>query len=225
MIILRSVTLALAISCISHVGAATIEVGDLVLAPDGSGHLDVRVLGAGESTNLAGYEFRITPDAGTTSQLRFVEESESFLAASDYLFGALSAAAGDGLASSVGVVSTTSLPSDTFVGGDSTDDFSDVAVTSNLLIRLSVLHDIGPADPATTLGHTFSVALVPASGDSNDFANGLSNTGFADSNFDVLAFDSSPGTVSIVIPEPNCLGLLTLLAIAGTNAIRGERSL
>jgi hypothetical protein len=204
--------LAFVIALASGADAAviSIEVGGLSLAPDGAGQIDVRVTGSGESVNLAGYEFRITPVVGVSSQLRFVEEDEAFLNAGDYLFAGLSAAASDGLPSSIGVVSTTTLPGDTFVGGDGAQDFSDVIVSSNLLVRLQVQHDSGPADPATTLGHAFTVALVPTTGDSVDFSNGASNTGLVNSAFGTVAFNSLSGTVSVVVPEPGCLGLVAL---------------
>lgn len=223
MIRLQSVTSALAallaIACSAH--AATLSVGSLMLAPDGSGHVDVRITSSGESINLAGYEFQITPDIGTSSQLRFIEEGEGFLSAADYVFVGNSGAASDGLASSVGLVSTTVLPGDTFTGGDGTIDFADVVIGDNLLVRLNVEHDAGPADPATTLGHAFSIALVPPSGDSTAFTNGGSNTGLVDANFSPVGYESSTGSVSIVVPEP---GSLTFVLLSGLCILRRART-
>ena len=203
--------------------AASISVGSLALAPDGSGEVEVTVTGSGDLVNLVGYEFQITPSAGTSSQLRFVEEDEAFLSLPNYLFTGNSAALDDGLASSVGAVSTTTLPDDTFVGGDSTADFGNLTINgSHLLVRLAVQHDTGPADPSTTLGHAFSISLVPSSGDSSAFAGGTSNTGFVDASFSGVDFDSTGGEVSIVIPEPSSL---CLLAICGLGLLhRGRKN-
>jgi len=202
--------------------AATISVGSLALAPDGSGEVEVTVTGTSDLVNLVGYEFQIDPSAGTSSQLRFVEEDEAFLSATNYLFSGNSAALDDGTPSTIGAVSTTTLPDDTFVGGDSTADFSNLTINgSRLLVRLAVQHDTGPADPSTTLGDTFSISLVPISGDSSAFAGGSSNTGFVDASFNGVAFDSTGGTVSIVIPEPSSL---CLLAICGLGLLQRGRT-
>jgi hypothetical protein len=196
-------------------GTLTVQVGDALLAPNGSGVVNVTVTGAGEQVSLAGYEFRITPVAGTTSQLRFLEESESFLNSGSYLFAGNSAARDDAVPSSVGAVSTTTLPADTFVGGDSASDAADVALSGQLLlVRLLVAHDAGPVDPATTFGHSFLVSLVPSSGDSSGLALGTSNTGLLDSSFAGVAYDSAPGTVTVAIPEPSTLVLLLLSLVA-----------
>lgn len=186
------------------------------ISPNGTTAVDVSVTGTGQLTNLIGYEFRITPSVSGTSQLTFEEEDESFLTATDYLFFGNSAAQTDGNASSVASVSTTVLPNDTLVGGDSTADFSDVTIDgTKSLITLRLQHDAGPANSATTIGNTFSIDLVPTNGDSVDFGNGLSNSGLLDSNFTPVGLSSNSATitVAVVIPEPNGMTALAMLAL------------
>lgn len=200
----------------------SIAIQDVSLPPDGSGEVSVSISGAGESINLAGYEFQISPVGGATSQLQFLEESEAFLSDASYLFVGNSFAASDGTSSSVGTVSTNVLPNDTFVGGDSTNDLSDVAISgSKLMVKLAVQHSTGPADPATTAGHEFAISLVPMSGDSSAFAGGSSNTGFVDNAFNGIGFASQSGTVTIAVPEPATLLLLIVAAASVVARRRG----
>jgi hypothetical protein len=213
-----SVGLIVGLTCSANAGTLlSIDVADLDVIANGTAEVAVTITATGEALNLAGYEIRITPDAGASSQLRFLEEDEAFLLAANYLFAGNSAALDDGLASSVGSVSTTNLPDDTFVGGDGTADFGDVVLNGEaLLVNLRVQHDAGPSDPATTVGDSFSIELVPASGDSVDFSTGGGNTGFLDANFGTLAFGSNSGTVKVVIPEPTSI---YLCAIAGMSVL------
>lgn len=204
----------------------SISIANATVAPNGVAEISVLVTGAGESINLVGYEFRLSPTGGTTSQLQFLEESESFLSDASYMFASNSFAASDGTPSSVGTVSTGILPSDTFVGGDSTNDLSDVAISgSKLLVKLGVKHLTGPADPATTIGHSFSISLVPASGDSSAFAGGTSNTGFVDGALAGVGFASQTGTVTVVVPEPSAIFLAICCALPVAFCIRRPQSM
>lgn len=181
----------------------SIAIANANVAPNGSGEILVTLSGTGESTNLVGYEFRITPMGGASSQLKFLQETEEFLSDANYVFSGNSAAANDAVLSSVGTVTTTVLPNDTFIGGDSSDDFANVPVAgTKLLVKIPVQHSVGPADPQTTVGHQFSVSLVPTSGDSSAFGGGTSNTGFLDSVQTGVAFESQSGIVTIIVPEP-----------------------
>ena len=96
-----------------------------------------------------------------------------------------------------GQVSTTVVPRDTFIGGDSTDSGNEVVVTtSRLLASLRVTS-------ATSLpplpGDTFTLRLIAGS-----------NTFFAD-NIGTIPFASRSGTITIgAIPEPGSLALLAL---------------
>ncbi|CAD7694866.1 unnamed protein product [Ostreobium quekettii] len=96
-----------------------------------------------------------------------------FVGASVVCMASNSFVSDDGSPSSVGSVSTSGLPHDTFVGGDGTADFLDITATGTyLLVNLHVQHDAGPVGIATNHGRSFSIDLVQASGDSTDFAGG-----------------------------------------------------
>jgi hypothetical protein len=190
----------------------SIAIAATTIAPNGAAEVAVTITGASDTINLAGYEFRITPTGGATSQLQFIEESETFLTDPAYVFAGNSAAFEDGIPSSVGTVSSSILPSDSFVGGDGANNLADVTVTGQkLLVKLAVKHLAGPADPATTLGHQFEISLVPAAGDSSAFGSGGSNSGFLNSILAGIPFDSQPGAVSVV-PESPCAPLTAIVA-------------
>src|SRR5262245_21596003 len=80
----------------------TLSIGSANVAPNGVGEVAVTITGSGEAVNLVGYEFRSTPTGGASSQVQFLEESESFLSDAAYLFAGNSAAANDATPSSVG---------------------------------------------------------------------------------------------------------------------------
>jgi len=217
------VLVAMAMPSLSQ-AALTLSVGDLSLGPGQTGSIDVTVEGTGDLVGFLGFEFVIVPDGSTTSTLRFVEEDEVYLSDAGYVFFGNSAAEDDGITSSVGTVLTSSLPDDTFVGGDFTADLRDVSLRgSRLLTRLRVEHDFGAADPATTIGHDFSVALVPAFGDSSAFVSGTSNTGFSTNMIDLVSFASTPGTVMILIPEPSSLVLAVMVLVVCIGARAEEQ--
>ncbi len=199
----------------------SISIGNAQITPNGTANVEVMVLGVGDAVSLVGYEFRIS-SAGSASQLQFEEESESFLNDADYLFAGNSLALDDGISSSVGAVSTSVLPKDTFIGGDSSSNLAEVPVTgSKLLVTLALKHLAGPVDPATTVGQQFTVSLVPASGDSSAFSGGTSNTGFLDSSFAGVAFISQEGIITVVVPEPAAITLMIAACFVGVR-VRGR---
>ncbi len=180
------------------------------IAPNASSRISVSITGLGDDLSLVAYEFRIRPLATTSSQLMFLEEDESFLADSDYLFFGNSFAFNEGSASNIGSVSTSVLPGDTFIGGDAAADFGNVTLNgSKLLVELMVQHDSGSAGPLTTLGDTFAIDLFPLSGDSTQFTFGNSNTGFVDAALAEVGFTSTSGNV-VVVPEASSLIVLSL---------------
>lgn len=184
--------------------------------------LELAIDGADDPLSIFGLELRITPQLGTTSNLRFREENESFLSDPFYVFPDSSART-DNQSSSFGFVSTTLLPADTFFAVDSVNTLTDVFVSdTRLLATVTVQHTFAPADAVTTLGHSFSIELVSANGDSVSFVNGTSSTGFADKAFSPIPYTSNVGTVRITaVPEPgSCLVLLMLIPL-----IRSRRHL
>lgn len=180
-----------------------ITVQDGVIPQAGSGAIDVLISGSGDLLSSFNFEFRITT-AGLT-RLEFVDpQSDEQLGDASYVFAGNSLAVDDGVP--IGNVSTTSVPNDTFIGGDSTADFGDVPVTSSrLLVRLNLTAVTGLAPVE---GDTFTISLVPLTspGDLGDASF------FVDSAFEPIAYTSTSGTVTIgpaaaVVPEPSTLAL------------------
>lgn len=179
-----------------------VTIQDAQIEPGSSGFVDV-LIGSdaplGDPLNFFNFEFRIST-AGVTHLEFMSPQPDPQLTDPGYVFF------GDSLAQNaslpVGNVFTVVTPNDTFIGGDTKDSPGDVLVTNNkLLARLEVT--AATVLPPIT-GNTFSIQLVPSD-----------NTFFADSDFNFIAFSSSPGTVTIgstAIPEP---GSFVLVALAG----------
>lgn len=186
-----------------------VSIGSIDLAPGQTGSIELMISGSNAPLSIFGFDLRIVPQAGATSSLRFLEEDESYLSRADYVFKADSSALGDKQDSSVGRVSTTVLPGDTFRGVDATLSLGDVFVTdARLLARIPVQHFFAPAAADTTLGHRFAIELVSPSGTSLDFTAGQAATGFADKAFAPIEYNSKSGFVTIsAVPEPNSFGL------------------
>lgn len=198
-----------------------VTVEDVDIPAGGTGTIDLSIAGTGDLVQSFGFELLITPDGGTTSALKFLGE-DAYLTDSDYLLF------GNSFAEFFPPVELFSTD-DTFIGGDFTFDSTDVSVTTEkLMARLIVEHDPSPANPGDTVGDSFTISLIPGSGDSTDFWGGSSDTGFLDSTafFDIIpagtvAFSSTPGTVTITaaelaIPEPSTLYLATVFLLLAT---------
>jgi len=105
-----------------------------------------------------------------------------------------------------GTTHTTVYANDTFLGFDSTNNLSPVSLSSSF----------GPVLPAaltldasiTSAGESFTVSLVPSSGNGSSSAETGAYFNVVDSNFNevsALSFTSTSGTVSIItssVPEP-----------------------
>jgi hypothetical protein len=128
-------------------GLARPAAADLIVTISGStvpaggaGFVDVFIesddLLFGDPLSSFGFEFRIT--TGGATRLEFVDpQADPQLTDPNYVFFGDSAASNTPFP--VGTVSMTSVPNDTFIGGDFTDSGGDVTVTiSKLLARLQV---------------------------------------------------------------------------------------
>jgi hypothetical protein len=125
--------------------------------------------------------------------------------------------------SPVGSPGQTAFPNDTFTGTDSTFSGNPVSVstgTTYLLASLTVTTQTGSAPVA---GDSFTISLVPGSGDGSLFSN--PNTYFDNFDFSTgtetsaTPFTSAFGTVTIrsaAVPEPSSIvsGLTALLVLA-----------
>jgi hypothetical protein len=194
---LRSLLQALLL-CVAIAGSAqaslNITISDLALSPGGTGTLDISI--SGDRQKLAGFNslFVVAPtDVSVTSWLDFTPAATQPDPSGDpaYVFH------GNSFGYLVGVPAL-----DTLEAGDNVADFNNVPeVTDQLLTRVTLQHSYGAADPATTIGHTFTVALVPESG------VGTLKTFFLDDLFVPISYTSEPGQVTI-IPEPSQLTIM-----------------
>lgn len=205
----------------AHAGFLITYSDNFALSSGSSGTLDVYIQSDDPAAtfNLAafGAEFRITAAPGSSGPpLPFFGSQPDASSAPNYVFSGDSG----GYSSSV---STSVTPNDTALVGDLTADFANVAVgAKKLLAQLAI---VAPNHPPLT-NASFSIDLVPSSGTSEDFYNGLSSTGFLDDQIDAqfnlqfnpIAFTSTSASVTIlgdvpsgsVVPEPSTLTLLSL---------------
>jgi hypothetical protein len=167
-----------------------VTVGDLELTPGGDGVVEVRISGGGDGLAAFGFQLLITPEEKTTSYLEFNNSQPDPTSDSSYVLSGNSIGY-------VAVPAKTVTPNDTLNGGDSTADGGTVPVAApKLLARLKVAHDCGAADPSTTIGHAFTMELVPSSG------LGGPNTFFLDGSSGSIQFTSTPGRIEIVRQPP-----------------------
>jgi hypothetical protein len=177
-----------------------VNVGDLSLQPNSSGLLPIYISStAGQPLANTNFEFLITT-AGPT-RLEFASSPDPSIdptfAAPNYVFSGNSADQAFDIA--LGTAATTSVPNDTFFGGDLTADSTDITgpLTNVLMAYLPVTTSLALPPVA---GDTFTVSLIP---NADSGANGISGfTGFSDSAGTYYPFTSSAGTVTIV-PEPS----------------------
>lgn len=204
-LILFTTAAALWLSATNTYADFLITVGDLNLPVGGTGTLDVLI----ESTTLGGtplslfnMQFEIVPAGGTLTRLEFTDpQPDSQLTAAGYVFSGNSFDFDNSVP--VGAVSTTTLPNDTFFGGDSTSSGTNVNVTTPLLLaRLQVTALTGAPPDA---GDTFTIRMLTSGSEFNSFndAGALVPQGF----------QSLDGTVTISSPVPLPSGLV--LALTG----------
>ena len=185
-----------------------INVGDAIIQPGGTASIDVSIESDGnDSLQSFGFEFRIATAGSTRLEFR-IPQLDSQLMDLSYIFIGESFNLINGF--NVGVVSMTNLPKDTFIGGDSTDSFSEVPMTSNkLLVRLDLTTQ---TTLAPQLGDIFEVTLDEAS----------PYTFFADASLNSLVINTFgsdlSGTIRVtespsVVPEPS--SILTWSMIGG----------
>jgi hypothetical protein len=164
---------------------------------------------SGESLNNFGVEFRIT--TGGATRLEFVDpQPDSQLTNPSYVFHDNSGDLNTPLP--VGLVSTTTTPNDTFIGGDFTFDGSDVQVTSSPLLLATLRVTSSTALPPAP-GNTFTISLIDSL-----------NTFFVSST-DSLQYSSTAGTVTVVasVPEPSSF-IIAAAACGGMLLSRAARS-
>jgi hypothetical protein len=183
-----------------------ITIGNLTLAPGGTGTLNVNIdstAPAGNNLDTFGFEFQIT--TSSPRLLEFTSSQPNPYSNSAYVFFGNSLNQGPPVFA-LGTVSSMGAPSNTYTGGDGTVTGSvHIGATNELLCQLSVTAATGALSPVA--GDTFSINLVP---NANTFFS-VGGTGTPSS--------STSGTVTIgsaSVPEPASLLLSGLAMLVGT---------
>lgn len=168
-----------------------ITIGNSNIVQGGTGYVDVMIRSDSSDPLAAfGFDFRISTLGST--RLEFVDpQPYGYLSLGNYVF------AGDSYAHSnppVGMVSTSNVPNDTFIGGDNTLSGTDVSLdnTWKLLTRLELTANTYlPPE----VGNTFAIALEPSG-----------SSFFQDAGGTPIDYSWSPGTVTITpVPEPSTI--------------------
>lgn len=191
-------------------------------APMGNGTVDVFIRSdANDTLSNFGFNFRIDPLGGTTTQLRFASvQSDLQLLDANYVFAAGSLKR-DGdpslliLPEPVGTVTTDVFPNDNFVGTDSFALLAPPSITltnsNRLLARLELIS--GPGLLAPVAGDQFSISLVDSP-----------FTSFLDENLSEIQYSFTAGTVSITaVPEPGTFMTTFLLGVLISGIRFGRR--
>ena len=190
-----------------------VSIGKQNIVEGGTGFVDVTIRSdnlVGDPLTGFGFEFVITPAGPRT--LQFVDpQADLQLAQPDYVFFGNSADLIEG--TPVGVVSSSGGGTNNrFVGGDDTDDVSDMTVMADrLLARLDLTAAQGVAPIA---GDVFTITLLRSI-----------FTSF-DSNAGPIDFTTVPGQVMIIgstVPEPSSLVLALLGSLFALQARRFGR--
>jgi hypothetical protein len=190
-----------------------VSIGNLTVAPGGVGTTDVTVSssdGHPVSLELFGFDLRISKVSGP-GRLEFTPTQTDPFSSSNYVFYHDSADNTPPGQTTLGTVSTTSAPHDTYIGSDITNDGSNISVTSpRLLAHLTFTS--ATALPAM-LGSTFQVSLIPDF--STFFQYDFATTPMSDS------YTFVGGLIMIgSVPEPSSLilamigGVPVLIAVA-----------
>jgi hypothetical protein len=203
------------------VGSATINQGS-------TGTLDVYLSSTASPSSpdqINDYGFTLQITANTVGNLAFSGSQDfSYLNSSNYVFFGNSADFISGISSPPpigGTPFTTVYANDSFLGFDSTNDFTPVKLSSSsgqvLLAALTLNAAI------TSAGETFSVSLVPDSGNGSSSSGADTFFNVVDSNFNEISavpFTSTPGTVTIssvaTVPEPAAIisGMTAVVILA-----------
>ncbi len=234
-----SASLVLAASLTPARASLVVSIGSTTIAQGGTGSINVDITNAGSSSvqiNQYGFQLQITPNTNVFTQLAFSAPTSSQLSylsdatlTTPYVFLGDSADAQP--PAFVGGPGQTIYHDDTFNASDSTLSGNPVTIAAGQTFLLAIL----PITTATQLppgiDDSFSVSLMPGSGDGSIGPNHSNTTFFDVFNFDTFqelsatAFSSSPGAVRIVgsaVPEPSSL-ILAATAAAVALLLRPAR--
>ncbi len=190
-----------------------------------------------ESINNYGFQLQITNNGTDNTQLAFSSTQDfSYISNTglnpSYVFLNDSSAA-QPPPSAIGAPFTAVYPNDSFQGADSTFSGNPVTMISGQTNLLAILSITAATSAPPILGDSFTISLVPSSGDGSINTN--SYTYFDNFDFNTFTeisaspFTSNLGTVTIMsaaVPEPASIvaALIVLLIVAGVHGCRARRS-
>jgi hypothetical protein len=207
-----------------------VSISSTAVTQGGTGTLDVFLSSNGFSSSpdqINDYAFTLEITPNTVGNLAFSSsQSLGYLSASDYAFFGNSADDITGQASPPpigGTPLTTVYANDTFLGFDTTNDLTPVSLSSTsgkvLLATLTLDASIASA------GESFTVSLVPNTGEGSSSLGAATYFNVVDSNLNELSavpFTSTPAKVNIVaaaVPEPASI----IPALAGAIFVASAR--
>ncbi len=208
--------LAAVLACLMALPARAglvISVGSTSINQGGTGSINVYLSSTANPAmpdQINDYTFTLQITANTVGDLAFSEtQSFAYLSSPQYVFYNDSAdyIAGMNSPPPVGGTPFTSIyNNDSFVGFDNTNSFNPVSLsTASGQVLLATLNLDATI---TSVGESFTVALVPSFGSGSQTGGASSYFNVVDSGFNELSatpFTSTSGTVSIIasaIPEP-----------------------
>jgi hypothetical protein len=220
----------------AHAGL-TISIGSASVAPGGTAMVDVLIsASSAESINFYGFQLQMTNNGSDNTQLAFSNTQDfSYISNAglnpSYVFLNDSSAAQPPV-SPIGAAFTTVYLNDSFSGTDSTNSGNPVSIAAGQTYLLAILSITTATEAPPLLGDSFTIGLVPGSGDGS--VNTNSQTFFGNFNFNTgveisaAPFTSTSGTVNIVgaaVPEPSSIvmGLAGLVLPVGMIVIKRRR--
>lgn len=236
--------LTLAFSAAPARADLVLSIGSTSIAPGGTGTIDVYLTSNASAAspdliNFYGFQLQITNDGTDGTQLAF-STSQNFGYISNTSLNPAYVFLGDSFdaappPSPVGSPSQTMYPNDTFTGTDSTFSGNPVSLSAGTTYLLAVLSVTSSPLAPPMAGDSFTISLMPQSGDGS--VNTNPNTFFDNFNFNTgtetsaTRFTSTSGGVNIIaaaIPEPSTMimglaGLLFPVAMAGFKRRRAAR--
>jgi hypothetical protein len=216
-----------------------ISIGSASVAQGGTATVDVLITGtAADLINQYGFQLQVSNNGVDNTQLAFSGTQDNSYASNSTLnpsylfFGDSTAVTTSSGPLTSPTTSATGYPNDTITGTDSTASGNPISISAGqtFLLATVTLTTVTPAAPM--LGDSFTISLIPASGDGS--VNTNPNTFFDNFSFDTgietsaSPFSSTPGTITVMgaaVPEPASIipGLTATMILAGAYGVRRSR--
>jgi hypothetical protein len=191
-----------------------VSLGNLDIGLGGVGSLDVMLSSSNSSPvnfDSFGFEFQVSLVSGQ-GRLQFTPTQVDPFTSTNYVFYGDS---GDQGSTSLGTVSGTSPPANSYIGGDFTNDGNEVAVTNSVL--LAHLSFTAATSLPPTLGSTFQVSLIANPADS------YFDDGSTPNRYEVVGGSILVVRPTLAVPEPSSILLVVVGGLTGLVALGWKR--